>query len=71
MSVIANKSKAESRKELDAAVQAFLDAGGQIEVVEPKKMKVKRTVGSKTTRGGRNYSGAVGFPTKSAFVGRA
>lgn len=53
-------SKSVQRAELAADVAAFLAAGGQIEVVEPKKRKVKHVHHGKTTKS-RRGSGSLGY----------
>ena len=63
------KPKAVVRQETNDAVQAFLKAGGSIEIVPAKKTRkrTKQTMASKTSRGYTTGSSgfATGYPRKA------
>ena len=63
------KPKAVVRQETNDAVQAFLRAGGSIEIVPAKKTRkrTKQTMASKTSKGFQSGTSgfATGYPRKS------
>lgn len=70
MSSVIYKSKSQVREENAQAVEAFLAAGGKIEICKPRRAP-KQKMRAKGTRSSGGSSSSLGFRTSSAFRGEA